>query len=144
MPTMAVYDIVAAAIVDRVRMPKTPTSPHDFIPLTPPVFHILLAISDGARHGYAIIKEVDVRSQGDVMLSTGTLYAAIKRLLGDGLIEETDSGKAVVNVDERRRYYCMTALGRKVARAEVNRMIDLVNVAEEKRLVSNVALARGR
>lgn len=125
-------------------MPKTPTCPHDFIPLTPPVFHILLAISDGARHGYAIIKEVDVRSQGDVMLSTGTLYAAIKRLLGDGLIEETDSGKAVVNVDERRRYYRLTALGRKVARAEVNRMIELVNVAEEKRLVRNVALARGR
>ena len=125
-------------------MPKTPTSPHDFIPLTPPVFHILLAISDGARHGYAIIKEVEVRSRGDVRLSTGTLYAAIKRLLGDGLIEETDSGKAVANVDERRRYYCLTALGRKVARAEVNRMIELVNVAEEKRLVSNVALARGR
>ena len=57
-------------------MPKTPPPPHDFIPLTPPVFHILLAISDGARHGYAIIKEVDVRSGGDVMLSTGTLYAA--------------------------------------------------------------------
>ncbi len=125
-------------------MPKTPTSPHDFIPLTPAVFHILLAISDGARHGYAIIKEVEVRSQGDVMLSTGTLYAAIKRLLGDGLIEETDSGKAVVNVDERRRYYRLTALGRKVARAEVNRMIELVSVAEEKRLVSNLALARGR
>ncbi len=125
-------------------MPKTPTSPHDFIPLTPPVFHILLAISDGARHGYAIIKEVEVRSRGDVRLSTGTLYAAIKRLLGDGLIEETDSGKAVANVDERRRYYCLTVLGRKVARAEVNRMIELVHVAEEKRLVSNVALARGR
>ena len=125
-------------------MPKTPTSPHDFIPLTPPVFHILLAISDGARHGYAIIKEVEVRSQGDVMLSTGTLYAAIKRLLGDGLIQETDSGKAMVNVDERRRYYRLTALGRKVARAEVNRMIELVHVAEEKRLVRNVALARGR
>ena len=124
-------------------MPKTPTSPHDFIPLTPPVFHILLAISDGARHGYAIIKEVEVRSQGDVMLSTGTLYAAIKRLLGDGLIQETDSGKAMVNVDERRRYYRLTALGRKVARAEVNRMIELVHVAEEKRLVRNVALARG-
>ncbi len=125
-------------------MPKTPTSPHDFIPLTPPVFHILLAISDGARHGYAIIKEVEVRSQRDVILSTGTLYAAIKRLLGDGLIEETDSGKVVVNVDERRRYYRLTALGRKVARAEVNRMIELVNGAEKKRLVSNVALARGR
>ncbi len=125
-------------------MPKTPTSPHDFIPLTPAVFHILLAISDGARHGYAIIKEVEVRSQGDVILSTGTLYAAIKRLLGDGLIEETDSGKAVVNVDERRRYYRLTALGRKVARAEVNRMVELVSIAEEKRLVRNVALARGR
>ncbi len=125
-------------------MSKTPPTPHDFIPLTPPVFHILLAISDGARHGYAVIKEVEKRSQGDVMLSTGTLYAAMKRLLGDGLIEETDSGKDVVNVDERRRYYCLTGLGRKVARAEVNRMVDLVSIAEEKRLVSNVALARGR
>ncbi len=125
-------------------MPKTPPTPHDFIPLTPPVFHILLAISDGARHGYAVIKEVEKRSQGDVMLSTGTLYAAMKRLLGDGLIEETDSGKDVVNVDERRRYYCLTGLGRKVARAEVNRMVELVSIAEEKRLVSNVALARGR
>ena len=125
-------------------MPKTPPTPHDFIPLTPPVFHILLAISDGARHGYAVIKEVEKRSQGDVMLSTGTLYAAMKRLLGDGLIEETDSGKDVVNVDERRRYYCLTGLGRKVARAEVNRMVELVSIAEEKRLVSSVALARGR
>lgn len=125
-------------------MPKTPTTPHDFIPLTPPVFHILLAVSDGARHGYAIIKEVEIRSGGDVMLSTGTLYAAIKRLLGDGLLEETNSGKGVVNVDERRRYYRLTALGRKVARAEVNRMVELVNIAEEKRLVRNVALARGR
>ncbi|MCZ6857732.1 MAG: PadR family transcriptional regulator [Gemmatimonadetes bacterium] len=125
-------------------MPKTPPTPHDFIPLTPPVFHILLAISDGARHGYAVIKEVEKRSQGDVMLSTGTLYAAMKRLLGDGLIEETDSGKDVVNVDERRRYYCLTGLGRKVARAEVNRMVELVSIAEEKRLVRNVALARGR
>ncbi len=125
-------------------MPKTPPTPHDFIPLTPPVFQILLAISDGARHGYAIIKEVEFRSRGDVMLSTGTLYATMKRLLGDGLIEETDSGKGVVNVDERRRYYCLTGLGRKVARAEVNRMVDLVSIAEEKRLVSNVALARGR
>lgn len=125
-------------------MPKTPPTPHDFIPLTPPVFHILLAISDGARHGYAVIKEVEKRSQGDVMLSTGTLYAAMKRLLGDGLIKETDSGKDVVNVDERRRYYCLTGLGRKVARAEVNRMVELVSIAEEKRLVRNVALARGR
>ena len=125
-------------------MPKATPAAHDFIPLTPPVFHILLAISDGARHGYAIIKEVEVRSGGDVMLSTGTLYAAMKRLLGDGLIDETDSGKGVVNVDERRRYYCLTALGRKVARAEVNRMVELVNMAEEKKLVSHAALARGR
>lgn len=125
-------------------MPHATPTAHDFIPLTPPVFHILLAISDGARHGYAIIKEVEARSRGDVMLSTGTLYAAMKRLLGDGLIEETDSGKGVVNVDERRRYYCLTGLGRKVARAEVNRMVELVSIAEEKRLVRNVALARGR
>jgi DNA-binding PadR family transcriptional regulator len=128
-------------------MPKAPPTPDSFTPLTPPVFHILLAIADGARHGYAVIKEVEQRSHGKVMLSTGTLYAAIKRLLGDGLIEETDTGKGVVNVDARRRYYSLTPLGRKVARAEVRRMVELVHVAGEKRLVANLALpagARGR
>lgn len=120
-------------------MPKA-KSPDALIPLTPSVFHLLLAIADGARHGYAIIKEVERRSGGKVLLSTGTLYAAIKRLLGDGLIEETDAGLDVVNDDERRRYYRLTPFGRKVARAEVGRMLELVRVAGEKRLVTDAAL----
>jgi DNA-binding PadR family transcriptional regulator len=124
-------------------MSQAPPTPDSYTPLTPPVFHILLAIADGARHGYAIIKEVEHRSDRKVLLSTGTLYAAIKRLLADGLIEETETGKGVVNVDERRRYYCLTALGRKVAQAEVRRMVELVNLAGEKRLVTGVALPAG-
>ncbi len=110
------------------------------VPLTPPVFHILLAVADGARHGYAIIKEVERRSGGQVVLSTGTLYAAIKRLLADDLIEETGEGVDVRNEDERRRYYRLTASGRKAAQAEVERMVDLVRIAGEKRLVSSTAL----
>ena len=111
-------------------------SPESRTPLTPPVFHLLLAVADGARHGYEIIKEIERRSEGRVVLSTGTLYAAIKRLLADGLLEETDQGMNVVNEDDRRRYYCLTPFGRKVTKAEVARMVQLIRIADEKRLVS--------
>ena len=120
-------------------MPKSPT-PESLVPLTPSVFHLLLAVADGARHGYAIIKEVERRSGGSVVLSTGTLYAAIKRLLADGWIEETDDGVDITNEDGRRRYYRLTPFGRKVARTEVKRMVALVQIAGEKRLVTDIAL----
>ena len=118
--------------------------PAAYMPLTPLAFHILLAVGDRPLHGYAIIQDIEQRTDGAMHLRSGTLYTAIHRLETDRLIRRTEKRPDDERDDERRRYYRLTALGRKVARAEVNRMIELVNVAEEKRLVSNVALARGR
>jgi DNA-binding PadR family transcriptional regulator len=107
--------------------------PERYLPLTPPVFQVLLALADGEKHGYAILKEVETRTDGAVRLSTGTLYAIIKRLLIDGAIEETAS--RIDGDDERRRYYRLTPFGRKVAAAEASRMEDLVTSARRKRLI---------
>jgi DNA-binding PadR family transcriptional regulator len=107
------------------------------------VFHILLAVADRERHGYAIIKEVEERTNGKVVLSTGTMYQAIKRLLDDELIEETDAAPGRGSDDERRRYYRLTAFGRKVAQAEVHRMAQLVDIADQKKLVNLLTLPIG-
>jgi DNA-binding PadR family transcriptional regulator len=104
-----------------------------YLPLTAPVFHVLLALADEAKHGYAILKEVEEHTNGKVQLSSGTLYAIIKRLLNDGLIDEIEDRRA--QADERRRYYRLTRLGRRVAEAEARRMENLVRTAREKRLV---------
>jgi DNA-binding PadR family transcriptional regulator len=109
------------------------TDVQDYLPLTPPVFHVLLALADGGKHGYAILKEVGERTEGRVQLSTGTLYAIIKRLLNDGLIEEIEERPD--EDDERRRYYGLTAFGRQVAVAEAERMQELVTSARAKKLV---------
>jgi DNA-binding PadR family transcriptional regulator len=100
--------------------------------LTAPVFHILLALADRDRHGYGILKEVEARSGGEVVLSTGTLYTAIKRLLGDGWIAEVDAPKGT---DARRRYYRLTGAGRQSLRAEARRLTALVRAAQAKRIV---------
>ncbi len=118
--------------------------PEAQLPLTPPVYHILLALADECRHGYAIMKEVEAGSGGRVMLSTGTLYAAIKRLLEGGLIEETDDRPSPEEDDQRRRYYLLTRFGRKVARAETHRMADLIAAAQAKRLVPASLLEGGK
>src|SRR5437762_13253574 len=76
-----------------------------FGPLTPAMFHVLLALAGDDLHGYAILKEVALRTAGEVQLSTGTLYGIIKRLLNDGLISELRARPAAANDDERRRYY---------------------------------------
>lgn len=110
--------------------------PADFLPLTPPVFQVLLALADEDRHGYAILKEVETRTGGSVQLSTGTLYAIIKRLLTDSLIEEV--GSRIDDDDERRRYYRLTTLGRKVATAEATRMAELVLSARRKNLIGKL------
>ena len=117
-------------------MPDPLPDPESLVPLTPAVYHILLALAEGARHGYAIMKEVETRSAGRVLLSTGTLYAAIRRLLEDGLIEESDTRPVAEEDDRRRRYYVLTRLGREVAAAETRRMADLVGAAYAKKLVS--------
>ena len=101
-------------------------------PLSPPVFHILLALADGERHGYSIMQEIGERTGQRVKLGPGTLYGALKRMLDDGWIEElTGDGE-----DERRRSYRLTAAGRKVARAEAQRLEELVIAAQAKRLLS--------
>lgn len=103
------------------------------LPLTPALFHVLLSLADGDKHGYAILKEVERRTNGEVVLSTGTLYGIIKRLLADGLIRESASRS-----DERRTGYRLTAFGRKVALAEAERLRTLVAAA--KRLLQEPAV----
>ena len=96
--------------------------PHEFLPLSPAVFHILLSLADADRHGYAIMQEVEERTMGAVRLGPGTLYGAIRRLRTDGLIEELEGDGSAG--DERRRYYHLTGLGRKVARLEAELVRD--------------------
>jgi DNA-binding PadR family transcriptional regulator len=107
----------------------TPRDSGDFLPLTPALFHVLLSLADGQKHGYAILKEVAERTSGVVELSTGTLYGIIKRLLADGLIRES-----VLGSTDRRRAYRLTPLGRRVALAEAERHQELVLVARAKKL----------
>ena len=106
-----------------------------FLPLTPPTLHTLVALADGDKHGYAIIKEVARRTEGTVRLSAGTLYAIIRRAEDDGLIVETDERPDIALDDERRRYYRLTPLGRRVAAAEIGRLESIVEMARAKKLV---------
>jgi DNA-binding PadR family transcriptional regulator len=104
-----------------------PTDP--LPPLPPAAFHILVALADDDRHGYAIIQEVAARTGGEVTLSAGTLYRSIQRLLEQGLILETDERPAPEFDDQRRRYYRITPRGRAAARAEARRLERLVQLA---------------
>lgn len=100
-----------------------------FLPLTPVVFEILLALAAGERHGYEVMQDVERRTDGRIVLHPGTLYRALGRLLDQKLIEELDERPALDRDDERRRYYRLTALGRSVARAEVERLANQVAAA---------------
>jgi DNA-binding PadR family transcriptional regulator len=110
--------------------------PEAWLPLTPAMFHILLALADGDRHGYDIMREVDSRTEGKMRLGPGTLYGSIKRMLNDGLIEELDERPDPELDDERRRYYRLTDLGRRIAVAEAERLEKLVKSARLKKLLS--------
>lgn len=103
--------------------------PNSLIPLPPAAFHILLAVADDDRHGYAIIQDVAVRTDGELKLSAGTLYRSIQRMMEQGLIAETRERPSPELDDERRRYYRITPLGRAVARAEARRLTQLVKLA---------------
>lgn len=111
------------------------------LPLTPALFHVLLALADGEKHGYAILKEVSQRTNGKVKLSAGTLYGIIKRLDESGMISEIAARPEVGLDDERRRYYKLTELGRQVAVAEAARLEEMVEMARAKRLVRKPRLA---
>lgn len=109
------------------------------LPLTPATFHILLTLSDGERHGYGIMREVAARTDGTMRLGPGTLYRTIKRLLTDGLIEESEERPDPALDDERRRYYRLTSFGQRVARAEAERLERLVGAARAKHLLPEAA-----
>ena len=105
------------------------------LPLTPAMFHVLLALAGDDLHGYAILKEVELRTSGEVKLSTGTLYGIIKRLLNDGLIAELRQRPAASEDDERRRYYRLTPKGRDLAAAEAERLEKVLALARARRLL---------
>jgi DNA-binding PadR family transcriptional regulator len=103
-------------------------------PLTAAMFNVLLSLADGEKHGYAILKEVEEQTSGEVQLSTGTLYGIVKRLLAEGLIAERRHRPAEGD-DQRRRYYQLSEEGRRVAVAEAQRMEKLLTRARTKRLI---------
>ena len=109
------------------------------LPLSPAVFHILVSLADGDRHGYAIIQDVAARTGGEVRLGPGTLYRSIQRMIEQDLIIETDTRPAPEADDERRRYYRITALGRAAARAEAERLAGLVKLARASGLLPRKA-----
>ena len=100
-----------------------------FLPLTPVVFEIMLALAAGERHGYELMQDVERRTDGRIVLHPGTLYRALGRLLDQRLIEEVDERPDAERDDERRRYYRLSALGRAVARAEVERLANQLAAA---------------
>ncbi len=104
-------------------------SPDALLPLPPATFHILMALADEDRHGYAMIQEVAARTGGRLRLSAGTLYRSIQRMLEQGLIVEPRERPAAKNDDERRRYYRLTPFGRRVAEAEMRRLDTLMKIA---------------
>jgi DNA-binding PadR family transcriptional regulator len=109
--------------------------PEDFLPLKPVAFQILLSLADGERHGYGVTQDIASRTAARMRLEPGNLYRSLKAMLDDGLIEESERRPAPDLDDERRRYYRITPLGRKVALAETARLEALVAEARGKRWV---------
>lgn len=109
-----------------------PQSARELLPLTPPVFHILLALADEERHGYGIMQDVSRQTSGALQLGPGTLYGCLKRMLAAGLVEESGERPDPTLDDERRRYYRMTPLGKRVVRAEAERLAGAVMAARTK------------
>ena len=119
-------------------MMPSPTNPDSLVPLPVATFHILVAVADQDRHGYAIMRDVATRTNGALKLSPGTLYGAIRRMLDEGLIVEISDRQRPEEDDERRRYYRITPFGRSVAQAEAARLAVLLRQAKA------VGLASGR
>jgi DNA-binding PadR family transcriptional regulator len=111
------------------------TEPQELTPLTPAVFHILLALADKERHGYSIMQEIAANTNDRMHMGPGTLYGTIKRMLALHLIEESEERPDPELDDERRRYYHLTDFGRKVLTAEAQRIDDLLHVARAKQVL---------
>ena len=107
-----------------------------FLPLKPNWFHVLLSLANGEQHGYGIMQEVLERTNGKIRLWPATLYGTLERLLEEGLIAEANRRPPAEEDDARRRYYRLTALGRRVLAAESIRLEDLVRVIRAKRRVA--------
>jgi DNA-binding PadR family transcriptional regulator len=118
-------------------------SAEELLPLTPAVFHILLALADGEKHGYAIMQEIGARTGGAVRLGPGTLYGSIQRMLKDGLIVEAQERADSARGGERRRYYRLTSFGLRVLQAEARRLEQLVRIAQTKRVLPGFGTAGG-
>jgi DNA-binding PadR family transcriptional regulator len=116
-----------------------PDSAAALLPLPPATFHILLAVADEDRHGYAIIQEVAARTAGEVRMSAGTLYRSIQRMVEQDLIEETAARPSPELDDERRRYYRITPFGLDVARAETARLQTMVRIAQATGVIAERA-----
>ena len=113
--------------------------PDALLPLPPATFHILLALVDQERHGYAILQDIESRTGGELRLSAGTLYRSIARMVEQGLISEVSRRPPPRNDDERRRYYRVTPFGRNVARAEMARLAELIRLARARGLTPEPA-----
>jgi DNA-binding PadR family transcriptional regulator len=111
------------------------TRPSDFLPLTPAVLHILLALTDGDQHGYAIAQAVEDLTGGTVRMGPGTLYGSIGRMVASGLLEESSRPRSRAADDERRRFYRMTSLGRRVLEFETDRLARVVALARAKNVL---------
>ena len=109
-------------------------TPDDLLPLPPATFHILVSLAAGERHGYAIIQDVESRTEGELRLSPGTLYRSIQRMLQQGLLVESKRRPAAELDDERRRYYRITPFGMATARAEMRRLTQLVRLGRARGL----------
>lgn len=108
------------------------TDPEEMLPLSASQLHILLALADGEKHGYAVMREVESMTNGEVTMGPGTLYGAVKKMVNAGLIEETDERPDPEMDDERRRYYRTTGLGARVLEAETARLERLVKTAHSR------------
>lgn len=122
-------------------MAESTPDPSSLLPLAPAHLHVLMALADGEKHGYAIMREVEAMTEGDVSMGPGTLYGAIKRMLKLGLIEESDERPDPELDDERRRYYEATGFGLRVLSAEAARLQQMVAVAKSKSVQPGTAFS---
>src|SRR5688572_22074119 len=123
-------------VTSTVRRGQEPAADEGAAVLTPAVFHILLALADGHSHGYGIMQDVEQFTGGELRLGPGTLYRSIQRMLVDGLIEELTIALHDESDDDRRRYYRLTPKGLATAKAEAQRLANLVDAAQRRKLLT--------
>jgi DNA-binding PadR family transcriptional regulator len=133
--TISVTDISTTDTAPGPAMSSREPTPETFLPLTPAVVHILLAVADGERHGYAIAQAIEASTDGSVRMGPGTLYGSIGRMVSGGLLEESARGRGRAADDDRRRFYRITPLGRRVLEAEADRLARVVALARAKNVL---------